>query len=356
MFQTEVVGSRQVTRRIRSGGRLPTARPPSRGASTKMSSSRTFRSRTQSLHLARQRKRNSTRSHLISAKRNGVGSICTPTALMRTGPPSSSRPRKELAKRRHRQDGHADESIALCEKLFAERLDGNALDFQRPPPAGSALWLKFNRVLCEQWHHKNIVLIGDAAHTAHFGIGSGTKLAMEDAMALAASACTDDTKARSPARCSATRTSARSKRSSCRAPPAIAWNGSNKSNATRISSREQFTYSLLTGSQRIGHENLKVRDAEYVAECRTMVCRAQRRRTMPCRRCSRRSRSAVLTLKNRVIVSPMATYMAVDGVPNDFHLVHLWPARYGRRRDGRHGNDLRLATWPHHSGVPRHVE
>ena len=48
---------------------------------------------------------------------------------------------------------------------------------------GSA-WLNFNRVLCERWHHGNLVLIGDAAHTAHFGIGSGTKLAMEDAMSL----------------------------------------------------------------------------------------------------------------------------------------------------------------------------
>ena len=78
-----------------------------------------------------------------------------------------------------------EESIALCEKLFAERLDGNALISNAKHLRGSAVWLKFARVLCEKWHHKNIVLIGDAAHTAHFGIGSGTKLAMEDAMALA---------------------------------------------------------------------------------------------------------------------------------------------------------------------------
>ena len=76
------------------------------------------------------------------------------------------------------------ESIALCEKLFADRLDGNALISNAKHLKGSAVWLKFNRVLCEKWFHKNIVLIGDAAHTAHFSIGSGTKLAMEDAMAL----------------------------------------------------------------------------------------------------------------------------------------------------------------------------
>ena len=86
---------------------------------------------------------------------------------------------------------------------------------------------------------------------------------------------------------------------------------------------EQFTYSLLTGSQRIGHENLKLRDAGYVAERREMVRRAQRRAITRCRRCSRRSRCADVTLKNRVIVSPMAMYMAEDGLPNDFHLVHL---------------------------------
>src|SRR4029077_12996703 len=77
-----------------------------------------------------------------------------------------------------------EESIALCERIFAERLDGNPLISNATHLRGSAVWLKFKRVLCEKWFHKNIVLIGDAAHTAHFGIGSGTKLAMEDAMAL----------------------------------------------------------------------------------------------------------------------------------------------------------------------------
>ncbi|HEV2961086.1 MAG TPA: FAD-dependent monooxygenase, partial [Candidatus Angelobacter sp.] len=78
-----------------------------------------------------------------------------------------------------------EQSIALCEQLFAERLEGNPLISNARHLRGPAVWLKFNRVLCEKWFHKNIVLIGDAAHTAHFGIGSGTKLAMEDAMALA---------------------------------------------------------------------------------------------------------------------------------------------------------------------------
>src|SRR5262249_7027599 len=78
-----------------------------------------------------------------------------------------------------------NQSIAFCERLFAERLDGNPLISNAKHLQGPAIWLKFNRVLCEKWFHKNIVLIGDAAHTAHFSIGSGTKLAMEDAIALA---------------------------------------------------------------------------------------------------------------------------------------------------------------------------
>src|SRR6202011_2334017 len=69
--------------------------------------------------------------------------------------------------------------------MFAERLEGNSLISNAKHLQGSAAWLKFNRILCEKWFHKNIVLIGDAAHTAHFAIGSGTKLAMEDAIALA---------------------------------------------------------------------------------------------------------------------------------------------------------------------------
>ena len=145
---------------------------------------------------------------------------------------------------------------------------------------GSAMWLKFNRILCEKWFHKNIVLIGDAAHTAHFSIGSGTKLAMEDAIAL--SRVLSEHSGRHHRRSgSAIRRSARPKRSNCRAPRAIAWSGSSKSSATCTSMPEQFTYSLLTGSQRIGHENLKLRDANYVEQRGEMVRRALRRR--PCR-------------------------------------------------------------------------
>ena len=111
----------------------------------------------------------------------------------------------------HGHNGRRTESIAFCEKLFAERLEGNRLISNATHLRGPAMWLKFHRVLCEKWFHKNIVLIGDAAHTAHFGIGSGTKLAMEDAMALCRGLSGSHV-GTSRARCRVIKRSARSKR------------------------------------------------------------------------------------------------------------------------------------------------
>jgi len=213
-----------------------------------------------------------------------------------------------------------DASIALCERLFAERLDGNALLSNAKHLSGSAVWLKFQRILCEKWHHKNIVLIGDAAHTAHFGIGSGTKLAMEDAVALAR--VLSDSPGDVP--------SALAQYQSEREIEALKLQSAARNRMEWFEQVEryvhldpvQFTYSLLTGSQRIGHENLKLRDSSYVRSVEEWFCkRSGVDHPVPPMFTPFKVRS--LTLKNRVIVSPMATYMAENGVPNDFHLVHL---------------------------------
>jgi anthraniloyl-CoA monooxygenase len=214
----------------------------------------------------------------------------------------------------------AEESIALCEKLFAERLDGNSLISNAKHLVGSAVWLKFNRILCERWHHKNIVLIGDAAHTAHFGIGSGTKLAMEDAMALARvlEAREGDVTAGLQQYQQEREIEALKLQSAAR--NRMEW----FEQVERYVHLEpvQFTYSLLTGSQRIGHENLKLRDAGYVRNVEEWFSqRSGVDHRVPPMFTPFKVRG--MTLKNRVIVSPMATYMAEDGVPNDFHLVHL---------------------------------
>lgn len=211
-------------------------------------------------------------------------------------------------------------SIAFCENLFAERLDGKRLLSNARHLSGPAVWLKFNRILCEKWHHQNMVLIGDAAHTAHFGIGSGTKLAMEDAVALArvlsngtnpVSAALEQYQAEREVEALKLQSAARNR---------MEW----FEQVERYVQLDpvQFTYSLLTGSQRIGHENLKLRDSIYVRGVEEWFSkRSGIERLVPPMFTPFKVRG--LTLKNRVIVSPMATYMATDGVPNDFHLVHL---------------------------------
>jgi anthraniloyl-CoA monooxygenase len=214
----------------------------------------------------------------------------------------------------------AAESIALCEKLFAERLDGNALISNAKHLQGSAVWLKFARVLCEKWHHKNIVLIGDAAHTAHFGIGSGTKLAMEDAMGLS----------RVLSNQMGGISDALERYQEEREIEALKLQSAARNRMEWFEQveryvhldPEQFTYSLLTGSQRIGHENLKLRDAGYVRSVEQWFS-ARSGVDHPVPPMFTPFKVRALSLKNRVIVSPMATYMAVDGLPNDFHLVHL---------------------------------
>ncbi len=214
----------------------------------------------------------------------------------------------------------AEQSIALCEDLFSERLDGNPLISNARHLRGSAIWLKFHRILCEKWFHKNIVLIGDAAHTAHFGIGSGTKLAMEDAIALSRVLTRSEGDIQGALALYQEEREVEALKLQSAARNRMEW----FEQVDRYVRLEpvQFAYNLLTGSQRIGHENLKVRDPQYVEGVeRWFAERSGIHRAIPpmftpfCVR--------GLKLKNRVICSPMATYKAIDGVPNDFHLVHL---------------------------------
>jgi anthraniloyl-CoA monooxygenase len=207
------------------------------------------------------------------------------------------------------------ESIHLCERLFADRLQGQPLISNAHHKQGADAWLVFQRILCERWYHENIVLIGDAAHTAHFSIGSGTKLAMEDAIALArvlsAGGALEQYQSEREVEALKLQSAARNR---------MEW--FEQIERYVHLEPEQFAYSLLTGSQRIGHENLKVRDKQYVASverwfgerCGVTDIRPPMFTPFTVRGVS---------LKNRVLVSPMATYRAIDGMPNDFHLVHF---------------------------------
>jgi anthraniloyl-CoA monooxygenase len=213
--------------------------------------------------------------------------------------------------------GH-EQSIAFSEKLFARYLDGHTLMSNAAHLRGSA-WLNFQRVLCKRWHDGKRVLIGDAAHTAHFSIGSGTKLAMEDAIALVArTAGSADVPGALAAYQAERETEALKLQSAAR--NRMRWFES----VARYTKMEpwQFTYSLLTGSQRIGHANLKLRDPGFVADVEMkLAARAGAPDPRPPMFLPFTLRS--LTLENRIVVSPMAQYSAADGLPNDWHLVHL---------------------------------
>ncbi|MFT7771603.1 bifunctional salicylyl-CoA 5-hydroxylase/oxidoreductase [Roseateles sp.] len=222
------------------------------------------------------------------------------------------------------EDMSKEESIAFCERLFSKILDGHALISNAGHLRGSAQWIRFPRVVCKAWLHRNdrgtpVVLMGDAAHTAHFSIGSGTKLALEDAIDLARDiqAHADLTMALDAYQ--ATR-SIEVLRIQNAARNSTEW-FENVERHARLEP-EQFAYSLLTRSQRISHENLRLRDSHYVGEFeRWLAAQSGLEAVVPPMFTPFRLRG--LTLKNRVVVSPMAQYSCDGGIPGDYHLVHL---------------------------------
>ena len=214
----------------------------------------------------------------------------------------------------------ANQSIAFCENLFADLLDGHKLISNARHLRGSAMWLKFNRVLCERWHKDNIVLIGDAAHTAHFAIGSGTKLAMEDAISLAKVLnSSDGSVPERLARYQAEREIEALKLQSA-ARNRMTWFEDIERYVHM--EPEQLAFSLLTSSQRVGHANQKLRDPKFVES--VDIWFAQKcglpAKAVPPMFTPFKLRGMLLT--NRVVVSPMCTYSATDGLPDDFHLQH----------------------------------
>ena len=210
------------------------------------------------------------------------------------------------------------QSIAFCERLFGKYLGGHPLMSNALHLRGSA-WLNFNRVLCRRWHHRNLVLIGDAAHTAHFSIGSGTKLAMEDAIELTARVAHATDVPAGLARYQEERSLEALKLQSA-ARNRMRW----FEEVVRYVNFEpwQFTYSLLTGSQRIGHDNLRLRDPGFVHNVETkLAARAGAPSARPPMFLPFQLRG--MKVENRIVVSPMAQYLAKDGMPDDWHLVHL---------------------------------
>ncbi|WP_406006265.1 bifunctional salicylyl-CoA 5-hydroxylase/oxidoreductase [Streptomyces sp. NBC_00637] len=201
------------------------------------------------------------------------------------------------------------ESVERCAKIFTDALGG------RPLTSNNSTWTTFRTVVNERWSHGNVVLLGDAAHTAHFSIGSGTKLAVEDALALAAclhehpdlrTALTAYEEERRPVVASTQRA----------ARASLEW--FENIGLYLDQPPRAFAFNLLTRSRRVTHDNLRLRDPHFTeAVEREFGCPPG---TPPM---FTPFRLRGLTLRNRVVVSPMDMYSAADGLPGDFHLVHL---------------------------------
>ncbi|MEM7248493.1 MAG: bifunctional salicylyl-CoA 5-hydroxylase/oxidoreductase [Acidobacteriota bacterium] len=214
-----------------------------------------------------------------------------------------------------------EEWVGYCERLFAEELDGHSL------LTNKSEWIRFREVKNESWSFATesgtqVVLIGDAAHTAHFSIGSGTKLAIEDAIALADALESDEPLA------DALRSYENARRLVVEKTQGAALHSQNwfEQTARHVQRRPlQLTYSLMSRSKKLTHENLRLRDPGFVdrvdedfARCAGWDGDGPLPPPMFCP-----LRLADVELVNRVVVSPMCTYMAEDGLVTDWHLVHL---------------------------------
>ena len=217
----------------------------------------------------------------------------------------------------------ADErqTVAYLEKLLAEELDGHKLLTNR------SVWRTFPMIRNRRWYKDNIVLLGDALHTAHYSIGSGTKLAMEDAIALVDALAATDTVADGLARFERVRREEVEKIQHA-ADVSLAW----FEEPPRFWQQEpmQLAFSLLTRSKQITYENLRRRDPAFIrAVDRWWAAKTNRELGVslnteaPPPPMFTPFRLRDMWLANRVVVSPMGMYSAVNGTPNDFHLVHL---------------------------------
>ncbi|MBV9326423.1 MAG: bifunctional salicylyl-CoA 5-hydroxylase/oxidoreductase [Chloroflexi bacterium] len=214
-------------------------------------------------------------------------------------------------------------SAAFCERVFAEDLQGHPLLRNR------SVWNNFPMLRTANWRLQDalahVVLLGDAAHTAHFSIGSGTKLAMEDAIALAYYLECEPRVEHALARYELERKREVDRFQRAAFESLFWFEGVERYMDFDV---DQFAFSLLTRSRRISYDTLKVRDLEIVERAhRTFVERSGTGSASPGEILPPPMFTPFqvrdLRLQNRVVVSPMSMYSAEDGLPNDWHLVHL---------------------------------
>ena len=218
------------------------------------------------------------------------------------------------------EDMSKEDIVETCRKIFARHLGGHELISNAAHLRGSAVWMNFPRVICEQWHHENIVLMGDAAATAHFSIGSGTRLAFESAITLADYLHSEPSMEAAFERYQDERR-VEVLRLQSAARNSLEW----FEQVERYLGLDpvQFNYSLLTRSQRISHENLRLRDADWLESAeRWFQTQAGAPADAPVRApMFAPFRLRRMGLKNRIVVSPMAQYKAVDGTPTDWLVI-----------------------------------
>ena len=224
-----------------------------------------------------------------------------------------------------------EDSVAQLETLFADYLGGNSLMENAKHLRDSSVWMNFPRVTCKHWYHQNIVLLGDAVHTAHFSIGSGTKLALEDGICLA-ECIHQNSNLQSAFKKYQDEREIEVLRLQNAARNSTAW-FENIPRYTNFSTT-QFTYSLLTRSQRVSHENLRLRDKKWLEKMEFEFAENATGKATPTPISPMFTPFSLREMKlvNRVVVSPMAMYSAEDGTVSDFHLVH-----YGSRALGGAG-------------------
>jgi anthraniloyl-CoA monooxygenase len=223
------------------------------------------------------------------------------------------------------------QSARFVEQLFADELAGHAIVTNR------SIWRNFPTVRCERWVHNNVVLLGDAKATAHFSIGSGTKLAMEDGIALfeafRATGGRDVKKALAHFELQRRDEVERTQHS---ADVSLVWFEHVRRFWNMHPTR--FAFGLMTRSKAITYDNLALRAPAFVQEADKVVARETRAQGFevdverPVPPMFQPFRLRGMTLANRAVVSPMCQYSAVDGLPNDWHLVH-----YGSRAIGGAG-------------------
>ena len=221
-----------------------------------------------------------------------------------------------------------EDTVETCRKIFARHLGGHELMSNAAHLRGSAVWMQFPRVICGTWYHENVVLMGDSAATGHFSIGSGSRLAFDSAIALAEYLHSEPTMQAAFERYQAERR-VEVLRLQSAARNSLEW--FEEVERYLDLPPEQFAYSLLTRSQRISHENLRLRDPKWLAETEDWF-QEQASGQKGAKPMFAPFRLRDMALKNRIVVSPMAQYKAVDGTPGDWHLVH-----YAERAKGGAG-------------------